>query len=97
MQLRRLQYDVLIFWGMSFKVKEIYEMSFAQFNFFVANLANFVQRKKISDMLYRDDIDRAVHNKFEPENIDTFMAFLKSMPLSGDSHISEETARKTCN
>jgi hypothetical protein len=56
-------------------------MSFIFFNFLVANLANFIQRRKIFDYLYRDDIDKAVHNTLKSENVDKYLIFLKNMLL----------------
>src|SRR2546421_5764301 len=55
-QLRMLPPDVLIFCGLSFKVKKIYGMPSGQFDFLVANLADFIQRQQIADYLYRNDI-----------------------------------------
>jgi hypothetical protein len=79
-QLRMLPPDVLIFCGLSFKVKKIYGMPSGQFDFLVANLADFIQRQQIADYLYRNDIDKAVHSSLKPEDINSFIAFKKSMP-----------------
>lgn len=82
MQLRSLSPEVLILWGLSFKVKEVYDMPSAQFDFLVSNLADYIRGQKISHHLCRDDVDRAIYSKFEPEDTDAFMAFLDSMLTS---------------
>ncbi len=78
-QLRRLECDALKVCGLSYTIKEIHELPLAQFDFLVANITDFVQRQKLSEYLYRDDIDRGIQAKFfDPEEEDKFKEFLKS-------------------
>lgn len=78
MQLRKLDCNVLKFCGLAYKIKDVLELPTAQFAFLVENVADFVQRRHLSQYLYRDDIDKAVNSKLDPEDDDLFKEFLKS-------------------
>ncbi len=78
-QLRRLECDALKLCGLSYTIKEIHELALAQFEFLVANITDFVRRQRLSEYLYRDDIDRGIQAKFfDPEDEVAFKEFLKS-------------------
>ncbi|KAL9126353.1 MAG: hypothetical protein Q9217_004583 [Psora testacea] len=78
-QLRRLECDALKFCGLSYTIKEIHELALAQFDFLVANITDFVRRQRLSEYLYRDDIDRGIQAKFfDPEDEAALKEFLKS-------------------
>lgn len=63
----------------SYTIKEIHELPLAQFDFLIANITDFVRRHKLSEWLYRDDIDRGIQAKFfDPEEDAVFKEFLKS-------------------
>jgi len=63
----------------SYMIKEIHELPLAQFDFLIANITDFVRRHKLSEWLYRDDIDRGIQAKFfDPEEDAAFKEFLKS-------------------
>ena len=78
--LRRLDCDALKVCGLSYTIKDIHELPLAQFHFLVANITDFVQRQKLSEYLYRNDIDRGIQaNFFDPEDEAAFKEFLKSL------------------
>ena len=81
-QLRKLECDTLKFCGLSYTIKEIHELPLAQFDFLVANISDYVQRHKLSEHLYRDDVDRGIQAKFfdpeEEEEEEALKEFLKS-------------------
>jgi len=77
--LRRLDCDALKLCGLSYTIKEIHELPLAQFDFLVANITDFVRRQRLSEYLYRDDIDKGIQAKFfDPEDEAAFKEFLKS-------------------
>ncbi|KFZ15462.1 hypothetical protein V501_02713 [Pseudogymnoascus sp. VKM F-4519 (FW-2642)] len=78
MRLRKLDCDALKFCGLTYKIREVLELSAAQFDFLVENIGDYVRRHKLSEHLYRDDVDKAVHGKFDPEDDVIFKGFLKS-------------------
>jgi len=77
-RLRKLECNALKFCGLTYKIKEVLELPAAQFDSLVANVGAFVRRHDLSQYLYRDDIDKAVHSKFDPEDEVIFKEFLKS-------------------
>lgn len=77
-RLRKLECNAVKFCGLTYKIKDLLELPAAQFDFLVANVGDFVLRHKLSQHLYRDDIDKAVHGKFDPEDDVIFKEFLKS-------------------
>jgi len=81
-QLRGLECNALKFCGLTYKIKEILELPAAQFDFLVANAGDFVHRHELSRHLYRDDIDKAVHGKYDPEDDVIFKEFLKCSSVS---------------
>jgi hypothetical protein len=44
----------------------------------------FVKTHKLLQYLYRDDIDKAVYNKFDPEDEDLFKEFLEEFVSFSD-------------
>jgi hypothetical protein len=40
-------------------------------------LEDFVHRRKLAEYLYRDDIDKAVYSKLDPEDEDLYKGFMK--------------------
>lgn len=76
-RLRDLDCDVIIFCALCYKVKEIYHMPPTQFDFLVAIITEFVRRRNLSHALFRDDINRVIHGKFEPEDDNLLKTFLK--------------------
>lgn len=81
MRLRKLDCDALKFCGLTYKIREVLELSAAQFEFLVENIGDYVCRHKLSEHLYRDDVDKAVHGKFDPEDDVIFKEFLKCSRL----------------
>jgi hypothetical protein len=59
-RLRTLDCNALKFCGLTYKLKEIHELSAAQFDFLLANVTDFVHHYKLSQHLYRDDIEKAI-------------------------------------
>lgn len=76
-RLRKLECNALKFCGLTYKIKDLLELPAAQFEFLVVNVGHFVQRQELSQHLYRDDIDKVVHSKFDPEDDAIFKEFLK--------------------
>ncbi|PVH67565.1 hypothetical protein DL98DRAFT_443283 [Cadophora sp. DSE1049] len=76
-RLRKLDCNALKFCGLTYKIKDLLELPAAQFEFLVVNVGHFVQRQELSQHLYRDDIDKVVHGKFDPEDDAIFKEFLK--------------------
>jgi hypothetical protein len=83
-RLRKLEPNALKFCGLSYKIKELLELPAVQFEFLVANIADFVHHHKLSQYLYRDDIDKAVQGKVDPEDEELFKEFLKCSSASID-------------
>jgi hypothetical protein len=86
-RLRKLGCNALKFCGLTYKIKDLLELPAVQFDFLVANVGDFVQRHELSQHLYRDDIDKAVHGKFDPEDDVIFKEFLKcssTRPIRND-------------
>jgi hypothetical protein len=54
------------------------ELPAAQFDFLVKNVSRFVEYYKFLQYLYRDDIDKIVYIKFNPEDDNLFKKFLKN-------------------
>lgn len=63
-QLRKLECDPLKVCGLTYTIKEIHELPSTQFEFLISNITDFVRRHKLSEWLYRDDIDRGIQAKF---------------------------------
>ncbi|KAF1995660.1 hypothetical protein P154DRAFT_526169 [Amniculicola lignicola CBS 123094] len=76
-RLRKLDCNALKFCGLSYKIKDIIELPTAKFNFLVENVADFVHRRTLAQYLYRDDIDKAVYTKLDPEDDNLFKEFMK--------------------
>ena len=87
MRLRKLDWSALKFLGLSYKIKNLVELPAVQFDFLVENVSAYVESRKLSQHLYRDDIDKAVYAKFDAEDEDLFKDFLKSSSafLIGDT------------
>jgi hypothetical protein len=78
-QLRKLECDALKVCGLTYTIKDIHELPLPQFEFLIANITDFVRRHKLSEWLYRDDIDKGIQAKFfDPEEEAAFKEFLKS-------------------
>jgi len=78
-RLRELECNALKLCGLTYTIKEILELPAPQFDFLLANAANFVRLKKLAQYLYRDDIDKFIFGKFDPEDEDLFKEFLKCL------------------
>lgn len=76
-RLRGLECNALKFCGLTYKLKDILELPPAQFDFLVAKAEDFVHRQGLAQHLYRDDIDKVVYGKFDPEDDVNFKEFLK--------------------
>jgi hypothetical protein len=76
-RLQTLNCNALKFCGLAYTTKEIQELSAAQFDFLLTNVTDFVHHYKLSQHLYRDDIEKALQSKFVPGDDDLFKNFLK--------------------
>ncbi|EER45628.1 conserved hypothetical protein [Histoplasma capsulatum H143] len=83
-ELRKLKCDALVFCALAYKVRDIYDMSSAHFDYRIANVADFVHRYSLFNYLYGDDVDRILNGNFEPEDDKLFKEFLKSVLQSDD-------------
>lgn len=87
-RLRGLGCNDLKFCGLTYKLKDVLELPATHFEFLVTRVGDFMHRHDLSQHLYRDEIDKAVNNKFDPEDEDIFKEFLKSSsapPIPSDS------------
>ena len=87
-RLRKLDCNALKLCGLTYTIKEFLELPAPQFDFLLANATSFVQRNKLAQYLYRDDIDKFIFGKFDPEDDDLFREFLKclSSQIKTESH-----------
>ncbi|KAE8334211.1 hypothetical protein BDV24DRAFT_170426 [Aspergillus arachidicola] len=69
-KLRRLTCDSLVFLGISYNVKTLYEMRIPEFDFVVHNIDKFIQQHNLNDYMYRKDIDRVINQQFEVDDDD---------------------------
>jgi hypothetical protein len=78
---------------LSYKIKTLVELPVAQFDFLVENVSVYVESRELSQRLYRDDIEKAVYAKFDPEDEDLFKDLLKSSSafLIGDTLGADES------
>ncbi|QSS64922.1 hypothetical protein I7I51_01997 [Histoplasma capsulatum] len=77
-KLKNLDCNSLVFLGLSYNVKTLYEMRMTQFDFLIDNIGDFIRRHKLNDYLYRSDIDRVVNGQFDAEDDDSLKEFQKS-------------------
>ncbi|KMU73625.1 hypothetical protein CISG_10210 [Coccidioides immitis RMSCC 3703] len=61
-----------------------------QFDFLLANIANFIANRELSQFLYWNDIDKAVHTEIDPGDEDLFTEFLKEFFVGGAEYKSSE-------
>ncbi len=97
-KLRKLECNALKFCGLAYTIKELLELPQAHFDFLVASVVDFVHHYKLSQYLYRDDIDKAVIGKFEAEDEDSMKEFLKCLSASPDqtSGVAQADRISTC-
>lgn len=76
-RLRELECNTVKLIGLSYKIKDVLELPASQFDFLVEHVSEFVERWKLSQYLYRDDIDKAINSKFDPEDDVLFKEFIK--------------------
>lgn len=76
-RLRNLNCNALIFCGLSYKIRDILDLPQLQFDFLADNVEDFVQRYDLVQCLYRNDIEKAVNNKLDPEDEEKYKDFLK--------------------
>ena len=81
-RLQGLECNALKFCGLAYKLKDVLELPATYFDFLIANAGNFVHRHELLQHLYRDDIDKAVNSKFDPEDDAIFKEFLKCSSAS---------------
>ncbi|KAF2866026.1 hypothetical protein BDV95DRAFT_245498 [Massariosphaeria phaeospora] len=74
---RQLDCNALTFCGLTYRVKDIIELPQTRFEFLVKNVSDFVQRSRIGDSLYRDEINNMVSTKLSAEDEDLYGNFLK--------------------
>jgi hypothetical protein len=78
-QLRQLDCDALKLCGLSYTTEDFAKMDEPKFKLILTHAAEFLHRRKLSILLYRPDVDRAVDAKFEdPDDQESFEEFLKS-------------------
>jgi hypothetical protein len=83
-QFRKLPCDALKFCGLSYTIKEVLELPTAQFDFLIANVADFINRQNLSHYLYRADINNVIINSdFDTNHKDLFEAFVNCRFASG--------------
>ena len=82
--MQKLDYNALKFYRLAYKIKNIFKLPPAEFNFFIANVTNFIYYQKLSQYLYREDINKAVHSEFNPKNNNLFKKFLKYLFASAN-------------
>lgn len=86
-RLRELGCNDLKFCGLAYKLKDVLDLPATHFEFLVTKVGDFVHRHDLSHLLYRDEIDKAVNNKFDPEDDAIFKEFLKSSSAPSPSHL----------
>ena len=78
-QLQSLQCNALKFCGLAYKIKDIMEMSDAEFDFLITHVEEYICRSDLEQYIYRDDVDKAVYSKIHPQNEAIYKSFLKGM------------------
>jgi hypothetical protein len=77
-QLRNSDCDTLKFCGLSYTTEDIIKMEDAKFKFLQSHAAEFMHHRKLSPLLYRPDVDKAVDSNLEdPEDQDLFDIFIR--------------------
>jgi hypothetical protein len=82
-QFRKLPCNAFTFCGLSYTIREVLELPPAQFDFLIANVEGFINRQNLLDLLYREDITKAINSDFDPDNDNLFKEFLKCRFASG--------------
>lgn len=83
-RLRKLDCSALKVCGLSYTVREVLELPFAQFDFLIENVTDFIHCQQLTQHLYREDINKALNSEFDPEDDDIFKEFLKCLSTSAD-------------
>lgn len=78
-RLRKLDCNSLKLCGLSYTVKEILELPTVQFDFLVENVADFIHHQTLLQCLYREDVNKVVQGRFDPEDDDLFKEFQKCL------------------
>ncbi|KAG5926926.1 hypothetical protein E4U42_002802 [Claviceps africana] len=92
MQLRTLDCTALKLCGLSYTIAEIFDISREEFDILIAKLPNFARVHNLKYLLCRDDVNKAIHVTFTPEDEDTFKAFFHDR---GDCSVA--TIPPNCN
>ncbi|OAT07879.1 hypothetical protein BDBG_03897 [Blastomyces gilchristii SLH14081] len=94
-KLKNLDCNSLVFLGLSYNVKTLYEMRMTQFDFLIDNIGDFIRRHKLNDYLYRSDIDRVVNGQFDAEDDDSLKEFQKNQQSTpSDMRESRKSQRR---
>ncbi|EER41757.1 conserved hypothetical protein [Histoplasma capsulatum H143] len=94
-RLKNLDCSSLIFLGLSYNVKTLYEMRTSQFDFLINNIGDFIRRHKLNDYLYRNDIDRVVNGQFDAEDDNSLKEFQKNQQSTpSDVYESHKSQRR---
>lgn len=78
-RLRGLECNTLKFCGLTYKIKDVLNLPKSHFDYLVSKAEDFVLRHELSQYLYRDEIDKAVYTKVNPEDDTVFKEFLKCL------------------
>lgn len=81
-RMRMLDCNALKLCGLAYKIRDIIELPATEFDFLLANVADFIHRQELTHYLYREDINKAVYGEFNPEDDKIFKEFLKCLSAS---------------
>ncbi|KAK3361560.1 ankyrin repeat-containing domain protein [Lasiosphaeria ovina] len=93
-KLRKLDYDALKLCGLSYTTEGIVKLSGAEFEILQKCAEEFIRHYKLSTLLYRPDVDKAVDSKLEdPEDGELFNKFMQGIthcPTTIDAQTKNE-------
>lgn len=75
-RLRGLECNALKFCGLTYKIRELLELSELQFEFLVDYITEFVHSRGLVQYLYRSDINKTLDHEVVPEDEQLFREFL---------------------
>ena len=75
-RLRKLECNALKFCGLAYTIRKILELPELQFEYLIQYVAEFACNRKLSQYLYRSDINKVLDHEIVPENEQLFREFL---------------------
>jgi len=75
-QLRKLNCNALKVCGLAYTIRAILGLPDLRFKFLVEHIEDFVRLRGLAKYLYRDDINKAVEHKVNPDDEDLYREFL---------------------